>query len=31
MLVIGGRDVEAGNVSMRLHEKGNVGAKAKGK
>ena len=30
MLVIGGRDVEAGNVRMRLHGKGNVGAKAKG-
>ncbi|MDQ6630887.1 MAG: hypothetical protein M3Y82_03915 [Verrucomicrobiota bacterium] len=30
MLVIGGRDVEAGNVSVRLHGKGNVGAKAKG-
>jgi len=29
MLVIGGRDVEAGNVSVRLHGKGNVGAKAK--
>ena len=24
MLVIGGRDVEAGNVSVRLHEKGIV-------
>ena len=30
ILVIGGRDVEAGNVSVRLHGKGNVGAKAKG-
>src|SRR5580658_1619225 len=30
MLVIGGRDMEAGNVSVRLHGKGNVGAKAKG-
>ncbi len=30
MLVIGGRDVEAGNVSVRLHGKGNFGAKAKG-
>lgn len=30
MLVIGGRDVEAGNVSVRLHGKENVGAKAKG-
>jgi threonyl-tRNA synthetase len=27
MLVIGGRDVEAGNVSLRLHGKGNLGAK----
>jgi threonyl-tRNA synthetase len=27
MLVIGHRDVEAGNVSVRLHGKGNVGAK----
>ena len=30
MLVIGGRDVEAGNVSVRLHGKGNLGAKPKG-
>jgi len=30
MLVIGGRDVEAGAVSVRLHGKGNVGAKPKG-
>ena len=30
MLVIGGRDLEAGNVSVRLHGKGNIGAKAKG-
>jgi threonyl-tRNA synthetase len=30
MLVIGGRDLEAGNVSVRLHGKGNVGAKPKG-
>ncbi len=30
MLVISGRDVEAGNVSVCLHGKGNVGAKAKG-
>ncbi|MEO6035195.1 MAG: His/Gly/Thr/Pro-type tRNA ligase C-terminal domain-containing protein [Verrucomicrobiota bacterium] len=30
MHVIGGRDVEAGNLSVRLHGKGNVGAKAKG-
>ena len=29
MLVIGGRDMEAGNVSVRLHGKGNVGAKKK--
>ena len=29
MLVIGGRDLEAGNVSVRLHGKGNVGAKAR--
>jgi threonyl-tRNA synthetase len=27
MFVIGGRDMEAGNVSVRLHGKGNVGAK----
>jgi threonyl-tRNA synthetase len=30
MLVIGPRDMEAGNVSLRLHGKGNQGAKAKG-
>jgi threonyl-tRNA synthetase len=30
MLVIGGRDMEAGAVSVRLHRKGNVGAKPKG-
>jgi threonyl-tRNA synthetase len=30
MLVIGGRDMEAGNVSVRLHGKGNLGAKPKG-
>jgi hypothetical protein len=30
MLVIGGRDMEAGNVGVCLHGKGNVGAKAKG-
>jgi threonyl-tRNA synthetase len=30
MLVIGGRDRDAGNVSVRLHGKGNVGAKPKG-
>jgi threonyl-tRNA synthetase len=29
MLVIGPRDMEAGNVSVRLHGKGNQGAKAK--
>jgi threonyl-tRNA synthetase len=29
MLVIGGRDVEAGNVSVRLHSKGPQGAKPK--
>jgi threonyl-tRNA synthetase len=29
MLVIGGRDMEAGAVSIRLHGKGNVGAKPK--
>jgi threonyl-tRNA synthetase len=30
MLVIGGRDMEAGVVSVRLHGKGNIGAKPKG-
>lgn len=30
MLVIGNRDMEAGNVSVRLHGKGNIGAKPKG-
>src|ERR1017187_10305561 len=30
MLVIGGRDMDAGNVSVRLHGKGNVGGKPKG-
>ena len=30
MLVIGPRDMQASNVSVRLHGKGNVGAKAKG-
>jgi threonyl-tRNA synthetase len=30
MLVIGPRDLEAGNVSVRLHGKGNVGAKLRG-
>ena len=29
MLVVGPRDMEAGNVSLRLHGKGNMGAKAK--
>jgi threonyl-tRNA synthetase len=29
MLVIGARDVEAGNVSVRVHGKGNIGAKPK--
>ena len=29
MLVIGGRDMEAGNVSVRLHSKGPQGAKPK--
>jgi threonyl-tRNA synthetase len=29
MLVIGSRDMEAGNVSVRLHGKGNLGAKPK--
>ena len=29
MLVIGGRDMDAGAVSVRLHGKGNVGAKPK--
>jgi hypothetical protein len=26
----GGRDMDAGNVSVRLHGKGNIGAKPKG-
>ena len=30
MLVIGPRDMDAGNVSVRLHGKGNLGAKPKG-
>jgi threonyl-tRNA synthetase len=30
MLVIGGRDMEAGAVSVGVHGKGNVGAKPKG-
>ena len=29
MLVIGPRDLQAGNVSVRLHGKGNLGAKPK--
>ena len=29
MLVIGGRDMEAGAVSVRLHGQGNIGAKPK--
>jgi len=29
MLVIGGRDMEAGHVSVRLHGKGNLGARPK--
>ena len=29
MLVIGGRDTDAGKVSVRLHGKGNLGAKPK--
>ena len=29
MLVIGPRDLEAGNVSVRVHGKGNQGAKPK--
>jgi threonyl-tRNA synthetase len=29
MLVVGGRDMEAGAVSVRLHGKGNIGAKPK--
>ncbi len=29
MLVIGGRDMDANNVSVRLHGKGNIGAKPK--
>jgi threonyl-tRNA synthetase len=28
--VIGGRDMDAGNVSVRVHGKGNIGAKPKG-
>ncbi len=30
MLVIGARDMEAGNVSVRVHGRGNLGAKPKG-
>ena len=30
MLVIGGRDMEAGQVSVRLHSSGSQGAKPKG-
>ena len=30
MLVIGVCDMDAGNVSVRLHGKGNLGAKPKG-
>ncbi|MGH7978765.1 MAG: threonine--tRNA ligase [Limisphaerales bacterium] len=30
MLVIGARDMEAGNISVRIHGKGNLGAKPKG-
>ena len=30
MLVVGSRDMEAGNVSVRLHGKGNIGAKPRG-
>ena len=30
MLVVGSRDMEAGNISVRLHGKGNIGAKPKG-
>jgi threonyl-tRNA synthetase len=29
-LAIAGRDMDAGNVSVRLHGKGNLGAKPKG-
>ena len=31
MLVIGGRDLEAGHVSVRVHGKGNLGAKPQGR
>jgi threonyl-tRNA synthetase len=30
MLVLGNRDLEAGNVSLRVHGKGNLGAKPRG-
>ena len=30
MLVIGARDLEAGNLSVRLHGKGNLGARSRG-
>ena len=30
MLVVGGRDMEGGNVSVRVHGKGNLGAKPRG-
>ena len=30
MLLSGGRGMDAGNVSVRLHGKGNLGAKPKG-
>jgi threonyl-tRNA synthetase len=30
MLVVGNRDLEAGNVSLRVHGKGNLGAKPRG-
>ena len=30
MLVLGNRDLEAGNVSVRVHGKGNLGAKPRG-
>ena len=30
MLVVGGRDLEAGNLSVRVHGKGNLGAKPRG-
>jgi threonyl-tRNA synthetase len=29
MLIIGARDLEAGNVSIRIHGKGNLGARPK--